>query len=323
MSLGKRWKPPQSLEAQNILINVEDCKLEIKLSSNNSSLPLTSKQIPEVLATKRHSKIVGSCNMRHSIIVDRLSGEGDISSNTQSSLKCYGVFQKYPDGILNPSFTGMILWEIKHDHMLNNYKLCPYHYIKSGVILYGNMAYIFTPISNNDIKSSLKTLFRDKKLPNGNSPKTISKHLVDYIRHQASQTTIPSIGSIKKYLYHTFQVDETTFIDERYSFLLLLKRMYIMIYMIHYQMPLQRRNPPGSRNIGKSPNHQQKKGWLSYLSKKEIEIIFRKNTVIATTSIPDDLINGVCRSEITNFENVNLNDITNTSMFRDGSQMIV
>ena len=124
MSLGKRWKPPQSLEAQNILINVEDCKLEIKLPSTNSSLPLTSEQIPEVLATERHSKIVGSCNMRHSIIVDRLSGEGDISSNTQSSLKCYVVFQKYPGGILNPSFTGMILWEIKLDHMLNNYKLC-------------------------------------------------------------------------------------------------------------------------------------------------------------------------------------------------------
>ncbi len=153
------------------------------------------------------------------------------------------------------------------------------------------MAYIFTPISNNDIKSSLKTLFQDEKLPNGNSPNTISKHLVDSIRHQSSQTTIPSIGSIKKYLYHTIQVDETTFIDERYSFLLLLRTMYLMIYMIHYQMPLQRRNPPGSRNIGKSPNNQQKEGWLSYLSKKEIEIIFRKNIVIATTSIPNDLIN--------------------------------
>ena len=252
-------------------------------------------KIPQALTTKSHSTIVDrSCNGSHSIIVDRLSHKDDIVVNTQSNLQCYGVFHKYPPGILNPSFTGGILWELMEDHILNQYKLCPYHNIKSGVILYGNMAFIFTPISNNDIKSYLKILFRGKELPNGQDSSQVCKDLVDYIRYNAGQKIIPSISSIKSHLHVTFQIDETTFIDEKCSFLLLLKRIYTMTFMIHYQMPLQRKNSPGSRNTGTSPQNRLGKGWYCYLSKREQKILNKKNIIVATSPIPDDLINGVC-----------------------------
>ena len=135
----------------------------------------------------------------------------------------------------------MILWEIEPNHVLNSYKLCPYHSIKCGVILYGKEAYVFTPISNNDVKSFLKILFRQKELPNNQTSSTITKQLTDYIRQQSAQVIIPCIRTIQNFLSTMFGVTENTFINDEYSYLLLLKRIYILIFMMRYKMPIQRK----------------------------------------------------------------------------------
>ena len=82
------------------------------------------------------------------------------------SLQTVGIFNKYPVGVFNPAFTGMYLWELSSSHELNDYQICPYHSIKSGVILYGAEAYVFTRIMNNDITSHLKILIRGKQFRN-------------------------------------------------------------------------------------------------------------------------------------------------------------
>ena len=84
----------------------------------------------------------------------------------KQSLKMVGVFNKYHVGVFNPAFTGMYLWELSCSHELNDYQICPHHSIKSGIILYGAEAYVFTQITNNDITSHLKILIRGKRFTN-------------------------------------------------------------------------------------------------------------------------------------------------------------
>ena len=81
-------------------------------------------------------------------------------------LQTIGIFNKYPVGVFNPAFTGMYLWELSSSHELNDYQICRYHSIKSGIILYGSEAYVFTQITNNDIISHLKILIRWQKYRN-------------------------------------------------------------------------------------------------------------------------------------------------------------
>ena len=84
------------------------------------------------------------------------------------------------------------------------------------------------------MKSFLKILLLKKELPNGLSPLEITKELVQYIRHESSQTVIPSITTIQEYLCKKFQLNAKTFETDPYSFQLLLKRIYILIFMLHY-----------------------------------------------------------------------------------------
>ena len=84
----------------------------------------------------------------------------NLQSTTHQRIETYGVFQTYPTGIFNPACTGMYTWELDQGHIMNEYKICKYHSIKSGVILCGNDTYIFTPISNGDIFSYLKILLK-------------------------------------------------------------------------------------------------------------------------------------------------------------------
>ena len=117
-------------------------------------------------------------NENHSTIAETVLMEGSMCYQTQSSLQSFGVFHQYPHEILNPSFTGMIIWEIRPNHILNEYKLCLYHFIKSGIILYRNETFVFTPILNNNIKSFLQILLWGKNLPNGLSSLHVTKELV-------------------------------------------------------------------------------------------------------------------------------------------------
>ena len=89
--------------------------------------------------------------------------------------------------------------------------------------------------------------------------------------------------------------------------------------MVQYQMPLQRKFPPGNRNISSSIYSSKKKGWYSNLTRFEQNLLHKVETVIASESIPDDLLNGVCRSDIDNLSLSLYSDVQNTCMFRDGS----
>ena len=150
------------------------------------------------LQTQTHSTIVDSLST-HSTIVARFPYKPIISrEEITKHIKTYGKFQSYPDGILNPSFCGMTLWELRADHIFNDFKLCPFHQIKSGIILYGHKAYIFTPIENNDIKSHLKILLQNKKLKNNISHARAGKLLVDYVCNESTKTIIPCITTIQR-----------------------------------------------------------------------------------------------------------------------------
>ena len=89
--------------------------------------------------------------------------------------------------------------------------------------------------------------------------------------------------------------------------------------MIRYHMPLQRKFRPGNRNLSSSIHSFKGKGWYSNLSRFEQKLLNKLETVIASESIPDDLLNGVCWSDIDNLFNLSYTDIQNTCMFRDGS----
>ena len=58
----------------------------------------------------------------------------------------YGDLNKYPAGVVNPSFTGTKLWPIRENHEFNKYKYSPFCGIKSGIIVQNGDAYVFTPV---------------------------------------------------------------------------------------------------------------------------------------------------------------------------------
>ena len=143
---------------------------------------------------------------------------------------------------MNPAFCGMFLWELKQNHHLNDYQICKYHNIKSGLILYGTEVYIFTQITNNDILSYVRVLFRDKNLPNSLTKSFVSKMILKYIRYNATRTIIPSIPTIQKDLFHSIGVRDSTFVDnEETTYLIFLHMIYLMMFMIHYRMPLRQK----------------------------------------------------------------------------------
>ena len=84
-------------------------------------------------------------------------------------------------------------------------------------------------------------------------------------------------------------------------------------------MPLQRRGGPGKRNMASFVNCFVGKGWYSYLTKREQNVIHAKDVIVSNCCIPDDILNGVSRSDITNYEQVQTKDIKNSCMFRDGN----
>ena len=111
--------------------------------------------------------------------------------DTSGSIKSFGKFQAYPAGIFNPAFCGMMLWEIAPNHILNDYKICQFHQIKSGIILYGHNAYIFTPITNNDIQSYLKILICGKSLKHNLPACKVAKNLYTMLGTRLQTTLFP------------------------------------------------------------------------------------------------------------------------------------
>ena len=116
-----------------------------------------------------HSQIVGQSTNLIEHLYQAVNGHSknqlttliNISLST-NDLQTFRIYHKYPNGILNPAFTGIFLWQVSPNYDLNDYQLCEYHNKKSGIILHGREAYIFTQISNNDIQSHVKILFLGK-----------------------------------------------------------------------------------------------------------------------------------------------------------------
>ena len=112
---------------------------------------------------QNHSTTVEK-NLNYSTTVASYSYDIISAEEIPANIRTLGKFQHYPDRIFNPAFCGMLLWELVPGHILNEYKICKFHQIRSGVIMYGCQAYVFTPITNNDIQSHLKILLRKKNL---------------------------------------------------------------------------------------------------------------------------------------------------------------
>ena len=135
-----------------------------------------------------------------------------VSDKSFQKLEIFSIFHNYPCGIVNPAFAGMLLWEILYNHDLNDYEICEYHNIKSGIIQYGTVAYVFTQISNNDILSHVKILFREANLPHNLTPAGATKMMVKYVRYNASRLIIPSIPAIQHDLHQSMHVGDGTLI---------------------------------------------------------------------------------------------------------------
>ena len=167
----------------------------------------------------------------------------------------FGVFQKYPVGVFNPAFTGMFLLDYSTLPNLSEYKTCKFHTIKRILIVYGNEAFVFTPISNNDIQSYLKIMLCDRPLPYNMTKTLATRLIVEYIRANCRKAIIPCLYLIQNYLSDIVGLSEATFVGDENSFFTVLHRVYrvyLFMYMLHYGMPLQRKNIPGKRNIASS-----------------------------------------------------------------------
>ena len=221
---------------------------------------LSSHDSTNKYSLMNHSKIVGTdFVVNHSNIVEKGSIEerydftkADGSVKDSTTTRTIGVFQKYPVGICNPSFTGMYLWELTSTHDLNDYKFCQYHSIKSGVILYGSEAYVFTQITNNDIISHIKILLRGQTFRNLIKLSNAAKLVLNFVRVQSVRTIIPSIEEIQKSLLRMIGISADSDGDNVNTYMTLSYRIYLLMFMLHYKMPIQRKNRPGNRNLSNS-----------------------------------------------------------------------
>ena len=184
-----------------------------------------------------HSIIVEKCQLSYSDIVD-----GHPSWCRGAEKGNYSIYDEYPHGVVNPAFTGMRLWEIDPEQEVNDYQISKHLNIKSGLIIYGNDVYVFTPITNNDITSYIKTISR-KKDPTKtfSSLNQLCKSILDYICQNCFQRPIPCIPTIKKKFNEMFGVNQLIVTQSPLSYLELLPRTYIMLYMLHYYIPIQRK----------------------------------------------------------------------------------
>ena len=121
----------------------------------------------------------------------------DYMSNNKPFVRAFGAFRKYPPGVFNPAFTGMFLLDYSNYEDLSDYKICKFNSIKSGIILYGNEASVFTPFSNNDIHSYLKILLHNKTFHHTMTKSKATKLIVDYIRCNCRKPIIPCLHVIK------------------------------------------------------------------------------------------------------------------------------
>ena len=117
----------------------------------------------------------------------------------------------------------------------------------------------------------------------------------------------------------TLNKHENNYVDDKTSYYTLLHRLYLLIFMIHYKMPLQRRLLPGRRNKSTNTQATKKRGWFSYLKPMEQELLNSPYVQLSSSQIPEDSINGVLRLDNMDYLTLSNIHIQNSTMFRDGS----
>ena len=147
----------------------------------------------------------------------------------------------------------------------------------------------------------------------------ICKKLVNYIHQHCHDRPIPSIPRFKQEFEKDYGIHQLLFTESPASYLEVLQRTYILMYMLHYSMPIQRKYIPGKRSITKSTNNYKKNGWLSYLNRKEQHIVLDPSLCIMSQDIPENNVDGASQNMLTNFTEVNKVDVLNTQIFWDGS----
>ena len=245
--------------------------------------------------------------------------DSTFSNQELQKIKTFGNFQSYSNGIFNPSFCGMMLWKISQGHILDEYKISQFQNIKCGIIIDQNLAYIFTPIENNDIKSHLKILLRNKTLKNGIGHAKASTMLVKYVQGQSSKPIIPCIKQIQIEINDMWGIKEELHIGDEQTYLTLLHRIYLLTFMLRYRILIQRKSPPGNWNLSTSRFCYKDKGWYSKLSLTEQRNLNNPTISISSDPIPEDSLHGVPISQLQNKSHISCYDIQNTTMFCDGS----
>ena len=137
------------------------------------------------------------------------------------------------------------------------------------------------------------------------------KLLLKYITVHSIRSIIPSIEDIQKSLLSLIGILEDSYGDYVNTYMTLTYRIYILMFMLHYKMPIQRKNRPGNRNLSNSVYSAKKHGWYAYLSSKEQKLLNNPSIFISENAIPDNLIAGVSRNEMTNFGEDMYEDIQN------------
>ena len=146
-----------------------------------------------------------------------------------------------------------------------------------------------------------------------------SKLLVNYIRKEATRKIIPSINNIQSDLYDIFGINDRIYVTEESTYLTLLHQVYILLFMLRYQMHIQRKSPPGNQNLTTSVLCNKENGWYSKLLSREQHFLNDPCVIISSDPIPEDLVNDVSRSDITSFSKISHIDRQNSAMFHDKS----
>ena len=204
---------------------------------------------------KAHSEIVvdgkSDISEKNKNSISKFLGNGNGLSKSikpNSSITCleetnlknhaYCHFNKYPVGIVNPAFSGMLLCELSQDHLLNDFPINKYHEIRNGIIIQNTKAYVFTSIRNDNIHSYLKILLRKKEMKCSITPTIAATMLTKYVQQQSQETIIPCIKTIQDNLCNILGLTESSFSDDHITYFILLHRIYLLIFMLRYNMPL-------------------------------------------------------------------------------------
>ena len=88
--------------------------------------------------------------------------------------------------------------------------------------------------------------------------------------------------SIQACLYDILGITESSFIEDKIGYFTLLHRIYLLMFMLRYKMPVQRCHPPGERNTAKTIHEMKKKGWYSSLKPLEQKILQSPNIELSS-----------------------------------------